>query len=125
MGIPPETAGHLAKAAEFLEVARAALERDLYSGAASNAVTAGINAKDVICLVETGKTSKSDDHQQAVDELRHSGRRGEELASTLKRLIALKPKAQYRPVPVTAAEARHAVEWAARMLAAARDVMPS
>jgi hypothetical protein len=45
------------------------------------------------------------------------------VTSTPQRLTALKPTAQYRPVQVTAAEAQHAVDRAARMLAVARQVM--
>jgi hypothetical protein len=123
MAIPPETPGHLATAREFLTAARTSLDDELFSAAASAAVTSGINSTDVVCLVRTRHTSKSDDHRVAVAELRRSGKPGEDLASALDRLIALKPKAQYRPVPVTAVEARHAVEWAARMLAAAEQVM--
>jgi hypothetical protein len=101
------------------------LPLELDNAAASSAVTSGINAKDVVCLVKTRHTSNGDDHRLAVEESRRSGTPGENLASTLDRLIALKPKAQYRPVQVTAAEARPAVDWAARMPAAAEQVMPS
>jgi uncharacterized protein (UPF0332 family) len=124
MGADRDAAAHLAKAEEFLTVARAALALEQFNAAASTAVTAGINAKDVICLRLTGHTSKSDDHRQAAKELAHAGQTGKTLESTLDRLIALKPKSQYQPVQVTAAEARHAVDWAARMLAAAEQVMP-
>jgi hypothetical protein len=40
---------------------------ELDDGAARQRGEAGVDAKDVPCPVETGKTSKSDDHRQAVD----------------------------------------------------------
>lgn len=79
-----DAAAHLAKAQEFLEAAKASLDLDLYNAAASNAVTAGINAKDAICLIITGVSKKSDDHPRAVEELRASGPHGADLAPTLK-----------------------------------------
>ena len=48
---------HLAKAREFLEAARSSHEQDMFNAAASNAVIAGINAKDAICLRLTGVTA--------------------------------------------------------------------
>jgi hypothetical protein len=53
-------------------------------------VIAGINAKDSICLVLVGKTSKADDHRQAVAELRKAGKIGADLAVTLDRLLKSK-----------------------------------
>jgi hypothetical protein len=40
----------LAKAREFLEAAHLSNDLELYSAATSNAVIAGINAKDALCL---------------------------------------------------------------------------
>jgi len=51
---------------------------------------AGINAKDAICLVLVGKTSKADDNRQAVAELRKAGKIGADLAVTLDRLLKSK-----------------------------------
>lgn len=65
------------------------------NAATSNAVIAGINAKDAICLVLTGKTSKANDHRQAVAELRKAGKIGAGLAATLDRLLKPKTKSQY------------------------------
>ena len=61
---------HVTKAREFLEAAEWNLEGELYNAAASNAVTSGINCKDAICLVLTGRSAKSDQHTAAVAELR-------------------------------------------------------
>jgi hypothetical protein len=57
---------HHAKAGEFLEAAEANLGRKLYNAATSDAIISGINSKDVICLVLTGRTDKSDKHAAAV-----------------------------------------------------------
>lgn len=110
---------HLAKAREFLESARSSHELDLSSAATSNAVISGINSKDAICLRLTGVTRKSDPHQEAVAELKSAGPAGKELASTFSRLLKLKTKSQYRSASVAATDATKAIEWAARMLAAA------
>lgn len=61
--------GHLLKAQEFLLAGERDIDDALYNAAASNAVLAGINAKDAICLRLTGRTGKSSDHQRAVAEL--------------------------------------------------------
>lgn len=65
--------GHLSKAQEFLAEAKSALANGHLNAATSNAVIAGINAKDAICLVLVGKTSKADDHRQAVVPAPESG----------------------------------------------------
>lgn len=83
---------HLRKAREFLEAAELNLESDLVNAATASAVTSGINAKDAICLALTGQTRKSDDHTDAVAELRAAGVATKALATTLGRLLKLKNK---------------------------------
>lgn len=95
----------------------------LDNAAASDAVISAINSKDAICLALTGRTGKSDNHAQAVDELRRSGPVGAELASTLSRLFNLKTWSQYASRSVSAADARKAVEWASRMHTTAERVV--
>ena len=56
--------GHLATAEEFLSEAESALRNGHLNVATPNAVIAGINAKNAICLALVGTTSKSDDHKQ-------------------------------------------------------------
>ncbi len=73
---------HLAKAREFLDAAETSRDLGRYNAAASDAVISAINCKDAICLALTGRTGKSDNHAQAVDELKRSGPVGAELAST-------------------------------------------
>ena len=74
-----EARRHLAKAREFLDAAETSRDLGLANAASSNAVISAINGKDAICLAVTGRTSKSDNHTQAVDELRGSSPVGAEL----------------------------------------------
>lgn len=113
---------HLAKATEFLDAAELALDTDLFSAATGSAVTAGINAKDAICLGLTGRTGKGQDHRTAVPELRSAGPAGAAVATDLDRLLRLKTKAQYHHEAVSAQDARKAVAWAQRLVSAALDV---
>ena len=113
----------MAKAAEFLEAAELNHGLGLYSASTSNAVTAGINAKDAICLVLTGRTAKPDSHQEAGAELRAAGPIGRKAEPTFTRLLRLKPKSQYQSAPMSVADAGKAVEWATRLLDAAAEVI--
>lgn len=114
---------YLAKAEEFLAAARANLAEGWTNAAASNAVSCGINAKDAICLAQTGRTTKTDNHAEAIKELRQAGKAGADLESTFSRLLKLKPKAQYQRDAVSVADAEKAVEWAQRMCDGALQVV--
>lgn len=114
---------HLGKAREFLDAAEVELSGELYNAATSNAVLAGINAKDAICLRVMGRTTKSEDHNAAVGELARSGPDGKALEATFGRLLRLKTASQYRSSSVSPADARKAVDWATRMVQAATDVV--
>lgn len=114
---------HLGKARQFLESARISHDFQLYDAAASSAVVSGINSKDAICLALTGKTTKSEDHTQAVKELRQSGPVGSDLASTFSRLLGLKTPAQYLTTETAQSQAEKAIEWAQRMYDAAEGVV--
>jgi hypothetical protein len=116
--------GHLAKAQEFLAEAKSALANGHPNAATSNAVIAGINAKDAICLVLVGKTSKADDHRQAVPELRKAGKIGADLAVTLDRLLKPKTKSQYQSLSMVIKDAEAAVKHAARLVEQAEQVVP-
>jgi hypothetical protein len=98
---------------------------ELHTAAASSAVLAGINAMDSICLQLTGRTGKSEDHRSAVPELAATGPMGKALESTFRRLLGLKTAAQYQAAPIGRTDATKAVEWATRMVDAARDVVGS
>ncbi len=117
--------GHLAKAQEFLEEAKSALANRHPNAATSNAVIAGINAKDAICLVLVGKTAKADDHRLAVAELRKAGKIGADLASTLDRLLKPKTKSQYQSLSMVIKDAEAAVNQVARLVDEAALVVPT
>ncbi len=123
MSAASDAQAHLSKAREFLQAAQFNQELGLHSPATSDAVLAGVNAKDAICLRANGQTNKSDDHRQAVTELKNAGPAGKDLASTLSRLLNLKTKAQYQADSVAAADAARAVDWAARMVEAAEKIV--
>ncbi len=115
--------GHLSKAEEFLAEAMSALEGGHPSVAVTNAVIAAINSKDAICLALVGKTSKLDDHRQAVPELRKAGRIGADLATTLDRLLKPKTRAQYPAAPIAQKDAVVAVRQAGQLVAGARALL--
>jgi uncharacterized protein (UPF0332 family) len=114
---------HLAKAREFLDAAETSCDLGLNNAAAADAVISAINSKDAICLTLTGRTGKSDNHVQAVEELKRSGPVGAELTSTLSRLLNLKTRSQYASRSVSAPDASKAVEWANRMHVTAEGVV--
>ena len=114
---------HLSKAREFLEAALVSRDRELYNAATSGAVISAINSKDAICLTLTGRTSKSDNHADAVPELKRAGAAGADLSPTLNRLLKLMTRSQYAPLSVAPSNADKAVEWAQRMLTGAEDVV--
>lgn len=115
---------HLRKAREFLDAAELNLDGDLYNAATSNAVTSGINSKDAICLALTGTSGKSENHTDAVAELRGAGPAARSLAPTLGRLLRLKNKSQYQTVDVAGSDAAKAVGWAATLVEGANGIVP-
>ena len=64
----------LKKAEEYLASAEDNLDGRRYTPAAGDAIHAGINAKDAICTVLTGFTSKARDHAAAAKALRTAPR---------------------------------------------------
>ena len=114
---------HLAKAREFLDAAETSRDLGLDNAAVSDAVISAINSKDAICLALTGRTGKSDNHAQAVDELKRAGQAGAKLATALGRLLNLKTRSQYAARSVSAADASKAVDWADRMFTTADGVV--
>ena len=113
---------HLAKAREFLEAAELNHDLALYNAATSNAVTSGVNSKDAICLKLSGRTEKSENHAEAIIELKSTGVVGRTQATTFERLLRLKAKSHYQTVSISASDATKAIAWAARMLEAAVGV---
>ncbi|MEV4260784.1 HEPN domain-containing protein [Kribbella sp. NPDC049584] len=120
-----EARAHLAKAREFLEAADLTNDLQLYNAAASNAVTSGINSKDAICLILTGRTKKSDNHAEAIAELKGAGSAGRDSSTTLSRLLRLKSKSQYQAASVTAADAAKSIDCATRLFETAQTVASS
>src|SRR5207253_9609503 len=94
-----------------------------HNAAGSNAVTAGINAKDALCFAMVGRTTAGDDHRSAVSELRAVGPEARRSAAALDRLLGLKDRAQYDRRSVTATEAQAAVRRATTMVDAARRAL--
>lgn len=123
MGVAQTAQLHLDKAGEFLAAARIDLAAGHVNAATSNAVLAGINAKDAVCLKLTGVTSKSDDHRGAVAELRSAGESGANLAPVLARLLGLKTRSQYQTTSVARSDAVKAIQWAARLHESADDIL--
>lgn len=114
---------HLAKSREFLQAARIVLEHGLANAACSLAITSGINSKDVVCLMTTGVSLKSDDHARAVEELRRSGNEGGAMAPTLSRLLTKKSKSQYASQAVSRTDADEAIRRASRLHASAQECL--
>ena len=123
MGVAQTAQLHLDKAGEFLVAARIDFAAEHVNAATFNAVIAGINAKDAVCLKLTGVTSKSDDHRGAVAELRSAGESGANLAPVLARLLGLKTRSQYQTTSVARSDAVKAIEWAARLHESADDIL--
>jgi hypothetical protein len=116
---------YLGKAEEFLASAKDDLAQGRMIAATSSAVHAGINAGDVVTAVRSGQRSAGDAHSQAMELLRASGPDGVVLAKDLRRLVALKPKAEYDPSDIALGTARQAVEAADRCVRIARRVFAS
>ena len=114
---------HLAKAREFLEAAELSNELGLHNAATSSAVNSAINSKDVICLALTGRTNKTENHNEAVAELKSAGQPGRAVAASFGRLLSLKPKSQYQAASISATDATKAVGWATHLLEVARTAV--
>lgn len=123
LGGRSEALAHLNKAKEFLEAAQAALEAGWNNAASSNAVTAGINAKDALCFALAGASTASDDHTTAVKELRDVGGAARAVAVDLDRLLGVKDRAQYDRRDVTTADAKAALRRSERLVTAAEQVL--
>lgn len=93
-----EARAHVRHAHDFLDGARTNLEFGNLRAAGSDAILAGVRAKDAICMALTGSTSKSEDHRRAVRELTTAlGKRPEtpNAERALTELVAFKTPIQY------------------------------
>jgi hypothetical protein len=101
----------------------AALDAHWHNAAASNAVTARINAKDALCFAMAGHSTAADDHRSAVNELRALGSAGRQPATALDRLLGLKDRAQYEQRGVSAMDAQAAVRRASTLVDTAERIV--
>lgn len=109
----------LAKAEQFLEVAREALMQHRFDAALLLAVHAGISASDAAAVFLVGSHSRSRDHLQAVTFLeRAAGGSGEVRARArqLRSLIEFKAGVEYQHRPTIAADAQRGVAQASRFV---------
>lgn len=123
MGALEQARGHLRKAQEFLEAGQLTLDLDMFDAATSSAVHSGINSKDAMCLKLAGTTGKTQNHNDASAELRKAGRKAAAVADDFKRLLTVKPKAEYQSTAMARSEAIKAVERAQRLYNAALEIV--
>ena len=116
---------YLAKAEEYLEASKDALEAQRPIAATSLAIHAAVNAADVVTGRRIGRRSSGRDHRQALSVLRQAGKDGAEVEKGLARLLALKTRTEYEPDAVAMSEARRAVDRATRCVQTARRVAAS
>lgn len=113
----------VAKAAEFLGMAEVALARNCFDSAVSLAVSAGINASDALCLHVLGRYSRVEGHEDAVVLVGRTGVIGRNVATSLRRLLSVKNKAQYSNSRCSVREAEEAFKRSARILNAVRRIL--
>jgi len=109
-----DAAAYLAKSRNWLDASRESLAAERWDVAVGSAVTAGINAGDAICGALLGQRSGGG-HDEAVGLLATAGDNGRQASRQLAQLLRFKAPAQYDPAPIAAADARKAVELAARL----------
>ncbi|HZT66030.1 MAG TPA: hypothetical protein VFA11_09610 [Acidimicrobiales bacterium] len=111
---PADARAYLAKATSWLDAAVENLDAGRWDVAAGSAVTAGINACDAISGTLLGRRAGGD-HAGAVALLEGAGEDGQAASRQLAQLLRYKAPAQYDPAPMSAADARKAVELARRL----------
>jgi hypothetical protein len=123
-----EAAHHLAKAQQFLDVARASLRDQRCDASMLNAIHAGISAADAVTMAVAGERSADPDHQRAVNLLEEIAGGSEVVrgrARQLRMLIQKKNAVEYESRRASRDEAAQAVERAERVVAWARDAVES
>jgi hypothetical protein len=110
-----EASAYLDKASEFLQAAQDSLGLRNYVAATGNAVHAGIAAADAISAAMVGSVWAGE-HSVAARHVESTGPAGQKAAPQLRRLVALKNRAEYDPKPIPAADARAALEAAERLV---------
>lgn len=91
---------------------------DVAAAIVSLRVTAGIAATDVICCTRLGRRSTSSNHGDAVALLKAVDGT---LAHHLRRLLQMKPKAQYGSLAISERELRTSARSVEVLVAAARE----
>jgi hypothetical protein len=93
--VQPEAINKFDKACEFLSVAEVALAGGCFDAAVSLAVSAVINASDVLCMEITGNFPSGQSHDGAFAILRKCGNVGESVSRHLRGALKMKNKSQY------------------------------
>jgi hypothetical protein len=115
----------LVKSIEFLEAAQQSLDAGNNTAATGNAVHAAIAAADAIAAERSGVVWRGE-HSQAPAHLETAaGNDGRQAANHLRRVLPLKNRAEYDPTPITAAQARTAVQAAERIVTIAKRIAGS
>jgi len=121
-----EARSHLDIAHEFLDNAESAFELGASRAAGSDAVLAGIRAKDAIAVAILGRTGKNRDHRDAVKEL-ESALAGRSVANdairALDELLSSKTDVQYGTKAVTEAKVKSLLRRARRLVEIADEVV--
>ncbi len=108
-----------AKAEQFVEQARIALESSRHDAALLNSIHAAISAADAVAVALSGRRSADPDQQRAVDLLEEVGGGSESItihARQLRALIAKKNTVEYESRRARAKEAAEAVARAVRIV---------
>ena len=121
-----EASLYVAKADQFLEQARAALESERYDAALLNAIHAAISGADAVSVALVGRRSTDPDHQRAVDLLEEAAGSAPAIRARsrqVRALLARKNTVEYESRPASGRDARDGVEQAGRVVAWAREVV--
>ena len=98
---------------EVAELVLAGASSDQYAAVAcSLAVLAGIAASDALTCRRLGLVHRGENHQEATALVEGAVPDGRKVASTLRRLLALKDASNYGLTPLSMQKARDAVRWA-------------
>jgi hypothetical protein len=103
----------IAKSRDFLDMADLAGET-YFDPAVSLAVSAAVNASDVLCVIATGGYPAGDSHADASRILRKAGY--QQAGTHLARVLAVKNKAQYSGTRCSRQDATDAIRRARRLL---------
>jgi HEPN domain-containing protein len=117
---------YVAKADQFLDHARAALDAERFDAALLNAIHAAISAADAVTVALVGRRSTDPDHQRAVDLLEEATGSAPETRTRsrqVRALLARKNTVEYESRPATGRDARDGVEQAGRVVTWAREVV--